>query len=225
MQQRWTSGLVVALLLFVGVTTAAALPIISIDLDGGPGGTAGIQSTLTVDPGSSFTIDVVIADAAIVPAFFDTVILEPFFNDAGAVLSPGPTLATWGAFAGGSLDLFGGFVPAVPGALAGVGPSGAPAGGFASGSGAVGLLGFFVAPAVPTVIFSIDFTALASGTSTILAAGSPFGSPELALGGGPVFATLASGTVTVTPEPGTWLLMGSGLVGLAGLAWRRRQHA
>ena len=36
--------------------------------------------------------------------------------------------------------------------------------------------------------------------------------------------TLANGSVVVTPEPGTWLLMGSGLVGLAGLAWRRRKQ-
>ena len=30
--------------------------------------------------------------------------------------------------------------------------------------------------------------------------------------------------VTPTPEPGTWVLMGTGLVGLLGYGWRRKQR-
>jgi hypothetical protein len=33
-----------------------------------------------------------------------------------------------------------------------------------------------------------------------------------------------SGTFTITPEPSTWLLLGSGLFALAGLAWKSRKE-
>lgn len=46
-----------ALLFFAGLTTAVAQPVISVDL---APLTPGIQSTLTVEPGDTFTIDVVV---------------------------------------------------------------------------------------------------------------------------------------------------------------------
>lgn len=176
----------------------------------------GIQSSLTVDPGDTFTVDILISDdgTSPTPTVFDTVILETFFNSAGAVLGLGTSGPIAGTLAGipGTLDLFGGFVPTAPGTPLGTGPS-FPAPPFSSGSGTVGLLGSLaIAPGPATSIFSIDFTALVPGTSTILAAGSPPGSPALAFGGLPIAVTLAPGTITVTggatttvPEPSTIL--------------------
>ena len=34
----------------------------------------------------------------------------------------------------------------------------------------------------------------------------------------------AMGRPTPTPEPGTWVLMGTGLVGLLGYGWRRKKR-
>ncbi len=69
-------------------------------------------------------------------------------------------------------------------------------------------------------LFSLTFDALAAGTSTLLpSTGGGLGG--LASGGGAVGFTTASATVTVTPEPGTLLLLGSGLAGL--VAWRMRK--
>ena len=76
-------GLAAALILFGGATTASAIavPIISIDLDPG---TAGIQSTLTVAPGSSFTIDMVLTGDGV--TLFDTFAFAADFNDLGPIL-------------------------------------------------------------------------------------------------------------------------------------------
>ena len=238
MKKAILHSLAAALLLLVGVTTASAGPIISIDLDPS---TAGIQSALSVGVGAPFTIDVLIADDGLLvtPTLFDTVILEAFFNDAGAVLGLGPGFPLWGPLADNvpfsTVDFFGPALSGAPipltGTPAGVGPS-SPGGGFASGSGAIGLLDptlFTIIPGPPTLIFSVDFTALGAGTSTIVAAGTgPFGSPELALAGPPgIFAMTVPGTVTVmaptgVPVPGTLLLLGIGLIGLVGLNRRLR---
>ena len=75
----WTGTLVAAMVLLVGMTSAAALPVISIDLDPG---LAGIQATRAVDSGEVFTIDIVYTgDGA---AVFDTFGYDVFFNDMGA---------------------------------------------------------------------------------------------------------------------------------------------
>ncbi len=72
-------------------------------------------------------------------------------------------------------------------------------------------------------LFSVTLDALMVGTSTVLPS-TGFGLGGLAFGGFAVPHSLASGTVTVVnpiPEPGTMLLMGSGLIGL--VAWRIRK--
>ena len=223
MKKIWLGSLLAALGLLLGSTLAAAAPVIAVDMDPI---TPGIDSTLTVLPGDVFTVDVVIFDDGTGPTTtFDTVILEVFFNDAGTVLGLGPTGPLGGTLASNSLftlDVFGGGFSAT-GASLGVGPSGAPFLSFADGSGAIGLADFltFTVGTTPTTIFSLDFTALAVGTSGILAAGTPPGSPELALSGSPIFATLQSGTVEVVPEPGTVALLGSGLAGMLAWGWRR----
>ena len=209
----------------VTLTAAEAAAIISVDTDPL---TPGIQSSLTVAPTTPFTVGVVIFDdgTPLSPVTFDTVILETFFNDAGAVLGLGPTGPIAGAIAGAfpTFDVFSGFVSTGPGTPLGIGPS-SPAPPFASGSGAIGLSNplFAIAPGPATSIFSLDFIALTPGSSTILAAGSPPGSPELALASIPIPATLAPATITVTsptttavPEPitvvGSALALGFGMV-------------
>ena len=59
---------------------AAPLPI-SVDMDPT---TAGIQNTLNVQVGDTFTVDVLISDDGVAPSpvIFDAVILEAYFNDA-----------------------------------------------------------------------------------------------------------------------------------------------
>lgn len=208
-----------------------ATPIISVDLDPA---TAGIQSVLSVDVGTTFTIDVMITEDGLTPTptIFDTVILDLSFNDAGVVLGAGPTGAIAGSLAGAPLtfDVFGGFIPTMTGNPLGSVPA-APLSGYSNSGGAISLLNFALFTVVPGTeqsIFSFDFTALGVGTSSILAAGTPEGSPELALFGVPIFANLAPGTITVqrggqpVPEPNTLAFLFIGLVGYSYQAWRRR---
>ena len=228
--KSWSIGVALAGLVGLCGHTASAAPIISVDVDPL---TAGIQSTLTVAPSTMFTVDILISDdgAPLSPTVFDTVILEVSFNDSGAILAPGPTGPVAGALAGNSASTASVFGPAgspVPGAtVLTAGPS-APQPGFASGSGAIGFLDpltFTVVPGTPMTIFSIDLTAgLGPGSSTILAAGTPPGSPELALAGVGIAASLVRGTVNVVavPEPGTLLLFATGLLGMAVMMRRRR---
>lgn len=63
------------------VVTASAIPTISVDLDPG---TMGIQTSLTVKPGDSFTVNVVYTGDGITT--FDTFMFDTLFNDLGAVL-------------------------------------------------------------------------------------------------------------------------------------------
>lgn len=221
--------------------TAWAGSIISIDLFPGM---AGIQTTRTVVQGSSFTIDVVYTGDGI--ATFDTFAFAADFNDSGAVLGLAGG-ATAGSIAmpisscvGGCLDAFSAaFV--MPGdalvtSLAGIPSFPFPISPFfTASSDGVGILsiglpfgGGVPIPVGDTIdLFSLTFDALMAGTSTVLPSdGGGFGG--LALDPDFVPFTLASGTVTVArgndpvvPEPGTMLLMGSGIVGLIGWRWRQ----
>ena len=207
-------------LLFPGASAWAG-PIISIDLNPGM---AGIQTTLTVDPGDTFTIDVVITGDGVMG--FDSAAFDVAFNDLGAVLglAGGTGMPTAGALAGTApgffgltlpgeaLDIFGLGVPAVaPGGALGTDAFPVLAG-FAGGIRGVGLLapgpgpGFPLGGPFPTIglgttigFFSLTFDALAAGTSTVdVSTGGGLGG--LASGGGAVGFTTASATVTVTPS-------------------------
>ena len=226
---------VAALLALFGYSSpAGAAPIIEVDLDPL---TPGTQFTRTVEVGSTFTVDVLILDDGLAPSpfIFDTIILGTSFNDMGAVLGPGPT-----GFVAGSLASFpassdvataaavtpGAALLPIPGPLP-------PSPGFASFLGPAGLIYFSpfsasVGVGSPFSVYSVDFTALGLGMSTILAAGSPPGSPELASAGMAIFAGLFPATVTVVPatvapEPGSLLVFGSGLAGLLLLGRRIRR--
>jgi hypothetical protein len=65
-------------------------------------------------------------------------------------------------------------------------------------------------------LFTLTFNTLSLGTSPLSFSSVILGDQN----GDPLTATLGAGSITVTPEPSTWLLMASGLVGLG--AYRRK---
>jgi len=183
-------GVAGALMLFGGATTASAVPTISIDLDPG---TAGIQNTLTVAQGASFTFDVVfIGDGT---TLFDAFAMDVGFNDQGAILglTGGTGSPTAGSIAdnciGTCVDLFGG-VPIFAGSTLTTGPFAPPAP-FTAQLGTVGIVddlfqftisasngpipngdpvGVFGGPigaGVEINLFSVTLDALTSGTSVV----------------------------------------------------------
>ena len=109
------TSLITVVALLMGVATAtAAITTVAIDLDPN---TLGIQSTLVVDPGDSFTIDVVLTGDGV--ATIDAFAFAADFNDLGAVLGLGG-MHTAGTIAGlaplSALDAFtaGPVVPTSP---------------------------------------------------------------------------------------------------------------
>ena len=231
MKTRVARAITVAamLALFGLAKPVGALPVIEVDLDTG---VAGTQFFRTVTVGTTFSVDVRILDigGAPSPVIFDLISLEVGFNDAGPVLGPGPTGPIAGALAGLSPGAFdtNGAVPVAPGSPLTPGLSSvlAPL----SGSGALEILfpaTVAVAPGPGVSVFTLDFTALMPGTSTIFAAGTPPGSPEVSLMGMGISAGFGPGQITVVPEPASLLIFGGGLAGLmaAGALRRRRRVA
>ena len=206
---------------------ADASPIIEVDVDTGVPGT---QFFRTVTVGTTFSVEVRILDIGGPPSpvVFDLISLEVGFNDAGLVLGPGPTGPIAGALAGlgpGTLDLIA-IGPIAPGSPLATGASSVVAP--LSGSGEIAMLfplGVAVAPGPGVSVFTLDFTALMPGTSIIFAAGTPPGSPEVSIGGMGISAGFGPGQITVVPEPGTLMLFGSGLAGLALVRRRSMRRA
>lgn len=236
MQKKRVGGLMLALLLLIGVPTASAIPIISIDLDPG---TLGIQSTRSVTLGSSFTIDVVFTGDGI--AAIDTFLFDTVFNDLGAILglTGGTGSPTAGSIAGTCpvlcVDALT-FGAVVPGSALTTFPALLPPP-FTVGSGLVGIAspGFLspftggpIAAGTEIDLFSLTLDALAIGMSTV-SPSTGGGLGGLAVGGLPVPFTPASGSVTVTPaggpgpgipEPSILMLF---VLGLAGLGFSKRR--
>lgn len=228
MKRSYLSVLIVAAFLLLRATTASAVPVVSIDLDPG---TAGIQTTRTVDPGEVFSIDVVYTGDGV--AVFDFFAFDVVFNDLGAGvlgLSGGTGLPTAGTIAGTApflaLDVFSAGI-VVPGSA--LTPSGVPfppPAPFTAQSDGLGILsivlpfGGVVGAGVTIDLFSLTLVGGAVGMSTVLPSdGFPLGGLALAGLAVPVLvpSDLASGTVNVVPEPGTLLLLSSGIAGLAVL--------
>ncbi len=226
-------GLVAAFMLFGGIAKTSA-SVISIDLDPL---TAGIQSTLSVVTGSSFTIDVVYTGDGV--ATFDTFAFATDFNDLGAVLglAGGTGSPTAGSIAVtapvAALDAFSAAAVAHGSALT---PSGVPfpiTPGFAASSDGVGILsivlpfggGIPIGAGVTVDLFSLTLDALMPGMSTVVPSAGVIPPPlgGLALAGLPVPFTLASGSVTVTaiPLPAAFPLFAAALAGLAFAGYRR----
>jgi hypothetical protein len=67
---------------------------------------------------------------------------------------------------------------------------------------------------------TLTFESLAGGTSGLSLNINALGDAE----GNPLTATVSGASVTATPEPGTWLLLASGSLGLLGYGWRRRSR-
>lgn len=238
---RLILSIIFGLAVMFKVGTASALPMISVDLDPG---TAGIQSALTVDPGDTFTVDVVYTgDGA---ATFDAFAFDVVFNDMGAGVlglvggTGSPTAGSIAATAPiAALDAFGGVFVGI-----GIGdaltPSGVPfpiAAPFTAGSDGLGMFsialpfggGVPIGAGVDVDLFTLGLVALAPGMSSVAPSlgVKPIPPPlgGLFIAGAPVGHTLASGSVTVTapiPAPTTIALLGIGLAGLVGYGSRRR---
>jgi PEP-CTERM motif len=190
---KGTTIILVLLALLAGTGPVMAGPVVSLDLDPVAGG---IQSTLSVLPGTQFTVDVVITGVdpgnPLNGFTFDLVYL-PAILTADGVMDGGFLLPAVNI---SEMDLTAPDVNFTETTLGAMG---------ASGSG---------------ILAHVLFTAMAPGFSQLsmndVAITNPAGQ-SIALSG------IANGGVTVTPEPGTVLLFAMGLLGLVFTA--RRNHA
>ena len=225
MKKACISSLVVFLFLFIGVSTAPAIPWIYPTFDG--------FLHTTVNPGEEFTVDVMIANSGPDPVMFDTLILDLAFNDDEypllEVVGP-PTAGTLAGTVPFAIDVFGGAFVSPGDTL--TTDSIPVASGFLDGIGGVGLASIgdpFTVPGdgMGINIFSLTFRALTweeggGGTTVVEALGFPEGF-ELALNGVPIETWDGSdSSVTVVPEPCTMMLVGAGLAGL-GFVRRRKK--
>lgn len=160
-------------------------------------------SHTSVGVGESFSVDLVVGDlGGVLISTFDVDVGydETLLRFDGYTL--GDALGDW-AGGGEAWDLSGGD------------PSG-------SGSVNVGELSFLSAAELaplqsdPLVLATLDFTSLGLGETDLSITLHELGDEN----GDPIDAETFGGTVSVVPEPGTLLLLGSGLLGAAG--WRRR---
>jgi cohesin domain-containing protein/PEP-CTERM motif-containing protein len=203
MQKPWAGSLVAALLLLVSTTLALALPTVSIDMDPR---VSGIQSMLNVKLGATFQIGVfvsgVTADASL-KGFEFAVNFVPSILSATSVVD--------GGFLKGPIYNYKNDIkpPDVNFAELTFGSTGG-----AVGNGLLAL---------------ITFNAMAVGTNSVL----DLNSVKLSSAFGVIpTASVKDASVTVTasppipaPEPGTLLLLSSGVVGLITWSWLRRREA
>ena len=206
-------GAVLAGFLFLGATDSAKAglitPTISVDLDPG---TPGVQSSLSVAQGTTFTVDVVVTDA---PGSFDAAISRILFNTSGPVLTLASANPIAGALVGFGVaaftvrDFYGGSYLA-PGDPLTFGPSETPpfigestsAAGYYAESGAITGV-----PPTPVSILSMDFYASSLGISSLQADGSSLfnGGPGAAglsaINGGPYPILFGSGSANGVDNP------------------------
>ncbi|MFV2065920.1 MAG: PEP-CTERM sorting domain-containing protein [Pirellulales bacterium] len=217
-------------------TSEAGLIEFSIDLI--PGNGAGvIDTTRTVGLGQNFTVDLLgtLTTTAGTPATLSIYGVSVQYDTAPLDLNPaGSTTAATEALP--AADVFGVAFPAPGGAFsfnldAGVTGATESVGG---GKGQVSTFeaGTFGAgpdttnqSSITFLVGSINFTATALGTSTLTPGAFNVGfdgfSDNL---GGSVVPTFNSGTITVTPEPGSLMLMGlAAMSSLCGYGLRRRR--
>ena len=241
--KRYSSFALFLTLLGASLDPASATPVLAIDLNPAA---AGIQSTLTVQPGATFSLAVVYAGDG--TATFDTFISSINFNNNGAVLGlqGGIGNPKAGALANqapvAALDIFGG-VQVTEGGNLTAGPA-SLATGFTADSGLLGLNSIndpfpMLAAGSEVAILTLELVASALGTSTLTLfndIGPILALSTLVPGGGldtiPVDATLATGTVTVSAavisEPSSLLAFAVGLFVLVrhrrGLDVRSSRH-
>lgn len=195
--KRWVLGVWCCIVLS-GVGMEAGAVSLSVDTDPG---TVGIQSSATVLPGDTLTVALVVAGIVDDPAnLFDG--LQAFELD----LAFNPLVLT------ATSVVSGGFL--VPPTFVVENDTTAPDVNFAEVH--LGISGAFGTGTLATVTFNvIGFGGSILDLNDVILS-QPFGVPLL-----PV--TLDDGNVNAVPEPGTFLLFGTGLAGLVGWRYRKRR--